>query len=149
MKALVWPVAAYGCESWTLRKADEKKINSFENTCARRVLGISWVDKITNVTVWEKLKEKPSFLEHIKRRKLGYFGHIIRQQSHSIEAAVMTGLVPGTRSRGRPRTAWIDNIIDWSGLKGTQMLNAARDRGVWRNIVHQCDQPSPARTVDE
>ena len=51
VKALVWPVAAYGCESWTLRKADEKTLNSFENTCARRILGILWVDKITSVTV--------------------------------------------------------------------------------------------------
>ena len=105
VKALVWPVATCGCESWTLRQADEKKLTAFENNCVRRILRIPWTAKMTNIEVWTRIKPKPEFLQHIKARKLGYFGHIVRQDAFNIEAAVATGLLPGTRSRGRPATA--------------------------------------------
>jgi len=132
VKALVWPVATYGCESWTLRKVDQMKLDAFENNCARRVLRIPWTAKVTNVEVWERLQETSELLQSVKIRKLGYFGHIMRQESLSIENVVITGLVPGSRSRGRPATAWIDNISDWTGLRGAGLMQAARDREQWR-----------------
>ena len=78
MKALVWPVATYACESWTLRKADEMKLTAFENNCARRVLRVPWTAKVTNVAVRERLNEISELLQSIKARKLRYFGHVMR-----------------------------------------------------------------------
>lgn len=146
VKALVWPVATYGCESWTLRKVDEQKILAFENKCARRLLRIPWTAKKTNEAVWEMLKEKPALLSHIKTRKLRYYGHIVRQEELSVEGAVMTGLVPGNRNKGKPRTAWLDNIANWTGLTGAQMLQMTRDRSVWRFVIHQSVLPSSLKT---
>ena len=134
VKALVWPVATYGCESWTLRKADEMKLNAFENNCARRVLRVPWTAKETNVAVWERLQEKPELLQSVKARKLGYFGHIMRQESLSIENAVITGLVPGNRSRGRPAMAWIDNIAEWTGMGGAQLVQGKKNRNKFRDL---------------
>ena len=139
VKVLVWPVATYGCESWTLRKVDDMKLTAFENNCARRVLRIPWTDKVTNVEVWMRLQEKSELLQSVKSRKLGYFGHIMRQESPSIEHVVITGLVPGIRSRGRPATAWIDNILYWTGLHGAELIKATQNRELWRFLsCHHC-----------
>src|SRR5438034_4690743 len=88
----------------------------------QKILQVSWTAKVTNVAVWERLHEKPEFLQNIKARKLGYFGHIMRQESLSIENAVISGLVPGNRSRGRPAMVWINNIVEWTGMGGTMSL---------------------------
>src|SRR5688572_9860172 len=98
------------------------KLSAFENNCARRVLRMPWTAKVTNVEVWERLHENSELLQSIKTRKLGYFGHIMRQESLSIENVIITGLVSGNRSRGRPATAWIDNIVEWTGLRGAQFV---------------------------
>ena len=138
----MWPVATYGCESWTLRKAEEKKISAFENKCARRILQIPWTAKMTNEAVWAKLGVKPELLNQVKTRKLSYFGHVLRQEKASIEQTIMTGLTPGTRRRGRPATAWIDNVTEWTQLKGSGLLSTVRDRKSWRSLIHHCGQPS-------
>jgi hypothetical protein len=148
VKALVWPVATYGCESWTLRKADEMKLTAFENNCARRVLRIPWTAKVTNVEVWERLQENSEFLNSLKVRKLRYFGHIMRQESPSIENIVITGLVPGKRSRGKPATAWIDNISEWTGLRGVQLVQATRNRVQWRVLSCRSRVQPSAPTKD-
>src|SRR6188508_3725614 len=98
------------------------KLTAFENNCARRVLRIPWTAKVTNVEVWERLQENSEFLNSLKIRKLRYIGHIMRQKSPSMENMVITGLVPGKRSRGKPATAWIDNISEWTGLRGVQLV---------------------------
>ena len=130
-----------------MRKADCEKLVAFENNCARRVLQIPWTAKMTNEDVWKKLEELPGLLQHTKTRKLRYFGHVIRSDKATVENAVMTGLVPGVRSRGRPAAAWIDNIPEWTGLKGTQLLGAACDRCFWSSFSHHCcAQPSTSKT---
>ena len=143
VKALVWPVATYGCESWTLRKADEMKLTAFENNCARRVLRVPWTAKVTNVAVWERLNEISELLRSIKARKLRYFGHVMRQESLSIENVVITGLVPGNRSRGRPAMAWIDNIADWTGMGGAQLVQETKNREQWKHISSATSRSAP------
>src|SRR5437899_1065228 len=101
------------------------KLNAFENNCARRVLRVPWTAKETNVAVWERIQEKPELLQSVKARNLE---HIMRQESSSIENAVITGLVPGNRSRGRPAMAWIDNIMEWTGMGGAQLVQATKIR---------------------
>ena len=125
-----------------MRKVDETKIKAFENNCARRVLRIPWTVRITNVEVWKRLNETPELLQSIKARKLGYSGHIMRQESLSIENMIVTGLVPGNRSRGRPAMAWIDNIFEWTGLKGSEMTQSAKNRELWRKYSYHCVPPS-------
>ena len=110
---------------------------------------MSWTAKVTNVAVWERLHEKPEFLQNIKARKLGYFGHIMRQESLSIENAVITGLVPGNRSRGRPAMAWIDNIVEWTGMGGTQLVQAKKIRNKWRDISSSSRSIPPSVTMKD
>ena len=142
MKALVWPVATYGCEAWTLKKDEERRIQSFENKCIRKLLRIPWTKMMTNEQVYLSARTRKELLAHTKTRKLRYFGHIVRQPHDNIESSLMTGLVEGNRGRGRPRISWIDNILNWTGLVGADLMNAARDRRLWRLVVHSCSQPS-------
>lgn len=100
MNALIWPVAAYGCESWIMRKVDEMKISAYESNCARGVLRILYTAKIIKVEVWEILKDSSLLLQSIKTRKLVYLGVInVSQKSISIENTAFTGLAPGNSSR--------------------------------------------------
>lgn len=142
MRALVWPVATYGCEAWTLKKEEERYIQAFENKCVRKLLRISWTEMVSTEQVYKRARIKSELLGHIKSRKLRYFGHVMRQPEDSIESSVMTGLVEGVRGRGRPRICWFDNIITWTGLSGAGLLRAAKDRQCWAAIVHSCSQPS-------
>ena len=129
MKALVWPVMSYGCEAWTLKPEEEKRIQAFENNCIRELLRILWTKLMTTEQVYKTAGTESELLSHIKSRKLRYFGHIMRLPHDNIEGSVMTGLVEGTRNRGRPRTCWIDNIVAWTDQSGANLLRIARDRG--------------------
>ena len=79
MRTLIWPVMMYGCESWTIKKWDEERIKAFEMKCIRKILGISWIEKKTNEWVLETAGVERNLLESIKRRKMFYFGHIMRK----------------------------------------------------------------------
>ena len=142
MRALAWPVATYGCEAWTMKKEEENRIQAFENKCIRKLLRISWTQMITNEQAYNSAGAQKILLTQTKARKLRYFGHIIRQPHDNIESSLMTGLVEGIRGRGRPRISWLDNISHWTGLVGTHLLNAARDRKLWAVLIHSCSQPS-------
>jgi len=87
-------------------------------------------------------------LTHLKRRKLAYFWHVLRILENSIEAAVTVGLTDGSRKRGRPRLSWLDNITYWTGLNGTRLLAAARNRNYWQDIIRHCSQPSQSDVSD-
>jgi len=118
----------YGCESWTLKKTDEAIINSFEMKCLRQVLRISWTAKKTNEWVLMTAGVERSLLASIKNRKLTYFGHIMRKQGDNLEKEIIQGTTPGSRTRGRPKTAWKDNTTSWTGLSVEQLLRATKDR---------------------
>ena len=125
----------YGCESWTLRKPDEAKINAFEMKCLRQVLRVSWTAKKTNEWVLNTAGVGRSLLASVKERKLVYFGHVMRKKGDSLEKEIMQGTTPGSRSRGRPKTAWMSNIT-WKGLSVEQLLRAVEDRYQWRLTAH-------------
>ena len=116
MKALVWPVATYGCESWTFRKNEETRLDAFQMKRLTRMLRVSWTAKKTNEWVLNKVGVKRTLLDTVKARKLAYYGHTMRKQG-CLEKDVMQGTMPGARRRGRPRTAWMDNIAT-HGLDG-------------------------------
>ena len=116
MKALVWPVATYGCESWTLRKNEETRLDAFVMKGLRKILWVSWTAKKTNEWVLNKAEVKRELLDTVKARKLAYYGHTMRKQGSCLEKEIMQGTMPGARRRGRPRTAWMDNIKTWTTI---------------------------------
>ena len=114
MKPLVWPVVIYGCESWTLRKNEETRLDAFEMKGLRRMLRVFWTAKKTNECILNKAGVKRELLDTVKARKLAYYGHTMRKQESCLEKEIMQGTMPGARRRGRPRTAWMDNIKTWT-----------------------------------
>jgi len=104
-KALVWPVAIYVCESWTLRQNEETRLNAFEMKGLRKILQVSWTAKKTNEWVLNKAGVKRELLDTVKARKLAYYDHTIRKQGSCLEKEIMQGTMPGTR-----RQCWILDI---------------------------------------
>jgi Reverse transcriptase (RNA-dependent DNA polymerase) len=133
VKALVFPVATYGCESWTLRKNDRKKITTFEYWCWRRMLRISWTEKRTNVSIAAQIERITPLEDTVTKQKLSYFGHVIRNDG--LEKTIMLGMGEGKRGRGRPRTRWLDEIREITGRSLQELNEAARDRNGWRKVV--------------
>jgi hypothetical protein len=147
MKALVWPVATYGCEGWTLKKEEENRIQAFENKCIRKLLRIPWTKMMSNEQVYKLAGTERELLRHIKSRKLQYFGHVLRQPEDNLERNVMTGEVKGNKGRGRPRISWIDNIMVWTGLAGDNLLQATRDERHWTTLTHNAANRRKATTA--
>ena len=110
MKVLIWPVATYGCESWTLRKNEETCIDAFEMKGLRKILRVSWTAKKTNEWVLNKAGVKRKLLDTIKARKLAYNGHTMRKQGSCLEKEIMWRTMPDACRRGRPRTALMDHF---------------------------------------
>ena len=144
-KSLVVSIVLYGCETWTLTAALEKKIQAFENKCLRKLLQISWTEHKTNNYVWSKIEglagPQEPLLSTVKRRKLKWFGHNTRRCS--LSKTIMQGTVQGQRTRGRPRKNWHGNIREWTGLQNHQLLRAAADRQQWRRVVLSATPRSP------
>jgi len=111
--ALVWPVATYGCESWTLRKKAETRLDALEMKGLRKILRVSWTAKKTNEWVVNKAGLKRELLDTVKTRKLAYYGHTMRKPGSCLEKEIMQGTMPGARRRGMPRTSSMDNIKTW------------------------------------
>jgi len=109
-KALVWPIATYGCESWTLRKNEKTRLDAFEMKGLRKILWVSWTAKKTNEWVLNKTGVKRELLDTVKARKLAHYGHTMRIQGSCPEKEIMQATMPGECTRGRPCTAWMDNI---------------------------------------
>jgi len=144
MKALVWPVATFGCEAWTLRKQEERSIQAFENKCIRKLLLIPWTQLMTTLQVYKMAETKNELLNHIKSRKLRFCGHATRQPHDNIKGSVTSGTVERVRRRGRPKMCWFENILQWTGFSSNSLLHvhAVRDRRCWTSLTHPCSQPS-------
>jgi len=141
MKVPVWPVATYGCESWTLRRNEDIRLDAFEIKGLRRILRVSWTAKKTNKWVLNKARVKRELLDTVKARKLAYYGHTMRKQGSCLEKQIMQGTMSNTRRQGRPRTAWIDNINTWTGLPVKEPFRMTEDRDKWRKYIHGVANP--------
>ena len=130
----VFPIALYGCETWTLNKEEMKRIQAFEIKCYRKVLRIPWTTRTTNIEVLERVNlKRPQLIDKIKKLKLKYFGHIKRHQS--LERTIMEGDVAGRRGRGRPRRRWEDDIKEWLEKSVTEAGRLATDRAQYRQLI--------------
>ena len=111
VKAVVFPVVMYGCESWTVKKAERQKVDAFELWCWRRLLRVPWTARRSNLSILKEISPGISLEGMMLKLKLQYFGHFMRRVD-SLEETLMLGRIGGRRRRGRPRMRWLDGITD-------------------------------------
>ena len=123
---MVFPVVMYGCESWTVKKAEHRRIDAFELWCWRRLLRVPWTARRSN---WSILKEiSPEYSLEGWKLKLQYFGHLMGR-TDSLEKTLMLGKIEGRRRRGRQRMRWLDGITDLTDVSGSQALEVGDGQG--------------------
>ncbi|KAI5718027.1 hypothetical protein M8J77_015079 [Diaphorina citri] len=136
VRCYIFPVLLYGMESWTLNQTLMKKIESFEMWIYRRMLRISWKDKVRNTEVMAKMKKEVELQHLIKKRKLEYFGHIMRNsEKYGLLQVILQGRIVGRRSRGRRRTSWLGNLREWYECSSVELFRAAGDREKISNMI--------------
>ena len=133
---MVFPVTTYGCESWTIKQADRRKIDAFELWCWRRLLRVPSRGKRTNKSVLQEIKSECSVEVLMVKLKLSYFGHIMRRQD-SLEKEIMFDMVDGKRRRGRQKQRWIDPIKEDTHLALTQLNTMVHKINMWRGLIHR------------
>lgn len=135
VRTLVFPIAIYGAEAWTLRAVDIKKLDAFEMWVWRRLLRIPWTAHRTNVSILEELGIQERLSSVVKRRILKYFGHVTRRKDDNLEKLVVQGKPEGKRPRGRSPRRWIDQVKEFTGTPFQENIRNASDRDKWRNIA--------------
>ena len=135
IKAMVFPVVMYGCESWAIKKAECWKTDAFEMWCWRRLLRVPWTARRANQSILKEISPGCSLEGLTLKLKLQYFGHLMRRVD-SLEKTLMLGGIGGRRRRGWQRMRWLDGIISSMGMRLSKLREFVMDREAWYAVIH-------------